>query len=55
MFADAASSLVAQAVQSGPPMPLAFDDNIPLFVFNLFAMPATTFLGAIMMGKQARV
>ena len=56
ILADAAASLTAQAVQAGPqsPMPRAFNNDTTLFVFNLFVMTATTFLGAMMMGKQAR-
>jgi hypothetical protein len=56
ILADAAASLTAQAIQSGPqsPMPRAFNNDATLFVFNLFVMTATTFLGAMMLGKQAR-
>jgi len=56
MLSDASTSLVAQAVQNGPQslMPRAFNNDTTLFVFNLFVMTATTFLGAMMVGKQAR-
>lgn len=51
----AAGSLVAQSVASGPStsMPPSFNDGTSLFLFNLFIMTAATFLGSMMIGKQA--
>ncbi len=56
ILADAATSLAAKSVASGPPsmFPRAFNDDVSLFMFNLFGMTAMTFLGAMMAGKQAR-
>lgn len=52
----AATSLVAQTMQAGPQStePPSFNGAASLFLFNLFAMTASTFLGAMMTGKQAR-
>lgn len=53
---SAATSLVAQSVEAGPrtPIPPSFNGDGPLFLFNLFLMTATTFIGIMMTGKQAR-
>lgn len=52
----AATSLIAQSVEAGPPtaIPPSFNGGGSLFLFNLFVMTATTFVGAMMAGKQAR-
>lgn len=53
---SAASSLVAQSVEAGPAtaIPPSFNDGTSLYLFNLFAMTAATFVGVMMSGKQAR-
>ncbi len=52
---SAASSIVAQSVEATPTvMPASFNGDPSLYLFNLFAMTAMTFLGAMMAGKQAR-
>jgi hypothetical protein len=52
----AATSLVAKSVEAGPvtAIPPSFNDGTSLYLFNLFAMTAATFLGSMMAGKQAR-
>jgi len=56
MLADAANSLVAQSVETGPIsiIPRSFNNDASLFLFNLFVMTAAFFLGVMMAGKQAR-
>jgi hypothetical protein len=51
----AAASMVAKAITDGPAttMPPSFNDGASLYLFNLFVMTATTFLGAMMVGKQS--
>lgn len=51
----AAGSVVANFIAEGPPTPVppSFNDGASLYLFNLFVMTATTFLGAMMVGKQA--
>jgi hypothetical protein len=51
----AAQSVAARAVAEGPEtsVPPSFNDGASLYLFNLFLMTATTFLGAMMVGKQA--
>ena len=51
----AASSVVANFIAEGPqtPVPPSFDNGASLYLFNLFVMTATTFLGAMMVGKQS--
>ena len=52
---SAANSAAAEAVRSGPgtTAPPSFNEDPSLFLFNLFIMTAATFLGAMMVGKQA--
>ena len=52
---NAAASVVAKAIADGPAtaVPPSFDNGASLYLFNLFIMTATTFLGAMMVGKQA--
>lgn len=51
----AANSLAAQSIAATPTeMPASFNGEASLFLFNLFSMTAMTFLGAMMVGKQAR-
>lgn len=52
---SAAGSVVANYIAEGPetPVPPSFDNGESLFLFNLFIMTAATFLGAMMVGKQA--
>lgn len=52
---DAAGSLAAQSASRTPEaiVPPSFDNGASLYLFNLFVMTATTFLGAMMVGKQA--
>ncbi len=52
---DAASSATANMMAASPslPVPPSFDNGSSLFLFNLFVMTATTFLGAMMVGKQS--
>jgi len=55
LLSSAAASLAAKSVAATPAvMPPSFNDGTELFLFNLFIMTAATFLGAMMMGKQAR-
>lgn len=56
MLTSAANSIVAKAVEAGrvTAVPFSFNDEIELFVFNLFLMTAATFLGAMMFDKQGR-
>lgn len=51
-----ATSLIAQSMQAGPQSsePPSFNGAASLFMFNLFAMTASTFFGSMMSGKQAR-
>lgn len=51
----AAGSMAAKAITEGPvtSVPPSFDNGTSLYLFNLFIMTATTFLGAMMVGKQA--
>ncbi len=51
----AAGSVVANYIAEGPqtPVPPSFNDGASLYLFNLFVMTAATFLGAMMVGKQA--
>lgn len=51
----AAGSLAAKSVARSPEaiIPPSFDNGASLYLFNLFLMTATTFLGAMMVGKQA--
>jgi hypothetical protein len=53
--AGAAQSVAAEAVRAGPISfaPPSFNGDPSLFLFNLFIMTAATFLGAMMVGKQA--
>ncbi|MEO7468948.1 MAG: hypothetical protein ABIV36_18170 [Sphingobium limneticum] len=53
-IAGAAGSVVANYIAQGPPtaVPPSFDNGASLYLFNLFLMTATTFLGAMMVGKQ---
>jgi hypothetical protein len=54
ILADAANSLAARSVEVGrTAMPPSFNGDPSLFIFNLFLMTAMTFLGAMMVGKQA--
>jgi hypothetical protein len=52
---SAADSMIAHAVATGPASiaPLSFNGDPSLFMFNLFLMTATFFLGLMMAGKQA--
>jgi hypothetical protein len=52
----AAGSLVAKSIEASAPsaMPPSFNDATSLYLFNLFVMTASTFLGLMMTGKQAR-
>lgn len=56
ILADAATSLAAKSIQTGPPslIPRSFNDDASLFLFNLFGMTAMTFLAVMMAGKQLR-
>lgn len=55
ILSGAAGSLAAQSVEASPTaMPASFNGDPSLFLFNLFLMTAATFLGAMMVGKQAR-
>lgn len=55
ILAGAAGSLAAQSVEASPTaLPPSFNGDPSLFLFNLFAMTAMTFLGSMMMGKQGR-
>lgn len=51
----AAGSLAAKSAARTPEaiVPPSFDNGASLYLFNLFLMTATTFLGAMMVGKQA--
>lgn len=51
---DAAGSLAAQSAARTPEalVPPSFDNGASLYLFNLFLMTATTFLGAMLVGKQ---
>lgn len=51
---SAAGSVVANYIAEGPatPVPPSFDNGESLFLFNLFVMTATTFLGTMLVGKQ---
>lgn len=51
----AAGSLAAKNAARTPEalIPPSFDNGASLYLFNLFLMTATTFLGAMMVGKQA--
>jgi len=51
----AAASLAAKSAARTPEalVPPSFDNGASLYLFNLFLMTATTFLGAMMVGKQA--
>ena len=50
----AAGSTIAGFIEQGPqsPAPPSFDNGASLYLFNLFLMTATTFLGAMLVGKQ---
>lgn len=52
---SAGQSLAARAITEGPvtAVPPSFNDGESLYLFNLFLMTAATFLGAMMVGKQA--
>lgn len=52
---DAAGSLAAKSAARMPEaiVPPSFDNGASLYLSNLFIMTAATFLGAMMMGKQA--
>ncbi|WP_311270480.1 hypothetical protein [Sphingobium sp. WCS2017Hpa-17] len=52
---SAAGSVVANYIAEGPAtnVPPSFDNGQSLFLFNLFIMTATTFLGAMLVGKQS--
>lgn len=51
---SAATSIAAKVAERSPSvMPASFNDGASLFIFNLFLMTAMTFLGAMMVGKQA--
>lgn len=51
----AANSAAARIVEAAPASfaPPSFNQDPSLFIFNLFVMTAATFLGAMMVGKQA--
>ncbi|MBT2242694.1 hypothetical protein JQK15_04010 [Sphingobium sp. BHU LFT2] len=51
---DAAGSLAAKSAARMPEaiVPPSFENGASLYMFNLFLMTATTFLGAMMVGKQ---
>ncbi|MBB3347311.1 hypothetical protein [Sphingomonas sp. BK069] len=52
--ADAANSLSAAVVERVPsPAPPSFNNNPSLFFWNIFLMTVGTFLGAMMVGRQA--
>lgn len=52
--ADAANSLAAVVVEAvGSPAPPSFNNNPNLFLWNIFLMTAGTFLGLMMVGRQA--
>lgn len=51
---QAAGSASARLIEQAPSiLPASFNDGASLFLFNLFAMTAMTFLAAMMVGKQA--
>lgn len=51
---NAAGSLAAKSAARTPEalVPPSFDNEASLYLFNLFLMTATTFLGAMLVGKQ---
>ena len=53
-FFGAAGSAIANMIEQSPPTaaPPSFDNGASLYLFNLFLMTATTFLGAMLVGKQ---